>query len=199
MSKVTEIVCILDRSGSMSGSEQDVIGGFNSFIQEQKKVKGKARVSLVLFDHEYDVVLDRVKLKKVKPMTEFVVRGSTGLNDAIGNSITRLGKAKKAIFLIQTDGGENSSREFTTEAIKTLVEKKESEGWEFIFAGTGLSEFSVNSVSQAYGMKMSNTIAVGKGQDFAKLNSVYAATTVAYRAGASLPDISKQSSEGTGV
>ncbi|MBQ2412514.1 MAG: VWA domain-containing protein, partial [Anaerotignum sp.] len=121
---LTEIVFILDRSGSMSGLEQDTIGGFNSLIEKQKKEDGEAYISTVLFDHTSEVLHDRVDLKKIKPMTEdeYYVRGSTALLDAVGGAIQHIGNVhkyarkedvpEKTIFVIMTDGYENASRRY---------------------------------------------------------------------------------------
>ena len=148
---LTEIVFILDRSGSMSGLEKDTIGGFNTMLEKQKHVEGEATISTVLFDHAFEVLHNRLDIKHVNPITskEYYVRGSTALLDAIGRGIVKINriqqmqseheKAEKVIFIITTDGMENASRQFTYSDIKNLIEKqKEQFGWEFIFLGANI-------------------------------------------------------------
>ena len=152
---LTEIVFILDRSGSMCGLEKDTIGGFNSFINKQKKNEGEAYVSTVLFDHERIVLHDRVNLRDIKEMTErdYSVRGMTALLDAIGSSIHHIANIhkysreedvpEKTIFLIITDGLENASKEYSYRKVKEMIEKeKEKYGWEFIFMGANIDAVS---------------------------------------------------------
>lgn len=147
----TELVFILDRSGSMAGLEADTIGGFNSMIEKQKKQDGKCYVSTILFDHETQVVHDRVELSSVKPMTgnDYFVRGSTALIDAIGSSIHHIANIHKyarpedvpqnTMFVITTDGMENASRKYSSSEVKGMIEKeKEKYGWEFIFIGANI-------------------------------------------------------------
>jgi len=148
---LTEIVFILDRSGSMCGLEKDTIGGFNSFINKQKKNEGEAYVSTVLFDHERIVLHDRVDIREIHDMTErdYSVRGMTALLDAIGSSIHHIANIhkyareedvpEKTIFLIITDGYENASKEYTYRKVKEMIEnEKEKHGWEFIFMGANI-------------------------------------------------------------
>ena len=148
---LTEIVFILDRSGSMSGLEKDTIGGFNSLIEKQKKEEGQCLVSTVLFDYDSDVIHDRVDIHKVNPLTEkeYFARGSTGLLDAIGGAVCHIGnvhkyareedRPEKTLFVITTDGMENSSRQYTYSKVKQLVQRqKEKYGWEFMFLGANI-------------------------------------------------------------
>ena len=144
---ITEIVFILDRSGSMSGLEKDTIGGFNSMIEKQKKQDGKAYVSTVLFDHESVVLHDRLSLEQIKPMTEddYTVRGCTALLDAIGGAGKHIHKYARpedvpehTMFVITTDGLENASRKYNSRDIKRLIESKKEEGWEFLFIGANI-------------------------------------------------------------
>ena len=147
---ITEIVFILDRSGSMSGLEKDTIGGFNAMIEKQKKQDGKAYVSTVLFDHESVVLHDRLSLEQIKPMTEddYTVRGCTALLDAIGGAVKHIGNIHKyarpedvpehTMFVITTDGLENASRKYNSRDIKRLIESKKEEGWEFLFIGANI-------------------------------------------------------------
>ena len=148
---LTEIVFILDRSGSMGGLEADTIGGYNSLIEKQKKEDGEVYISTVLFDDTCEVLHDRVALNQVKPMTdkEYYVRGCTALLDALGGAIHHIGnvhkyardedKPEKTLFIITTDGQENSSRRYTYEKVKHMVERqKEKFGWEFLFLGANI-------------------------------------------------------------
>lgn len=148
---LTEIVFILDRSGSMSGLEADTIGGFNSMIEKQKRAEGEALVSTVLFDNISEVIHDRVSVQDITPMTdkEYTVRGCTALLDAIGGAIHHIGNVHKyaraedvpehTMFVITTDGMENASRRYDSEKVKKMIEhQKEKYGWEFLFLGTNI-------------------------------------------------------------
>lgn len=148
---ITELVFILDRSGSMGGLESDTIGGFNSMLAKQKKEEGTAYVSTVLFDHETEVLHDRVPIDKVAPMTDrdYTVRGCTALLDAIGKSVHHIGNIHKyarpedvpshTLFVITTDGMENASRAYSGKDIKRLIEKQQKRyGWEFLFIGANI-------------------------------------------------------------
>ncbi len=148
---ITELVFILDRSGSMSGLEKDTIGGFNSMIEKQKKQDGECYVSTVLFDNESEVIHDRVKLSEIKPMTEddYYVRGCTALIDAIGGAIHHIGNVHKyacsedvpehTMFIITTDGMENASHRYTSDKVKYMIEcQKEKFGWDFLFIGANI-------------------------------------------------------------
>ncbi len=149
--KKTEIVFILDRSGSMGGLESDTIGGFNSLLDKQKKEAGEALVSTVLFDDYSEVIHDRVPIDKVKPLTdkEYYVKGCTALLDAVGGAIHHIGNVHKyarkedvpdkTLFIITTDGYENASRNYTYEKVKSMIERqKERYGWEFMFLGANI-------------------------------------------------------------
>jgi uncharacterized protein YegL len=148
---LTEIVFILDRSGSMSGLERDTIGGYNSLIEKQKKEEGEAIVSTVLFDDTCQVLHDRTPLKQIEPLTDkdYYVRGCTALLDAVGGAIHHIGnvhkyardedRPEKTIFIITTDGQENSSHRYTYKEVKHMVERqKEKYGWEFLFLGANI-------------------------------------------------------------
>lgn len=148
---LTELVFILDRSGSMSGLEADTIGGFNSMIEKQKKQGGECIVSTVLFDNESEVLYDRVKLDDIPKMTEndYTVRGCTALIDAIGGAIHHIGNVHKyarredvpanTMFVITTDGMENASRRYTAEKVKQMISRqKKKYGWEFLFLGANI-------------------------------------------------------------
>ncbi len=137
-----EIVCILDRSGSMMHLAPEVIGSYNEFIQKQSKEEGKAKVTLVLFDNDYEVVYSRIKLKNVPALTPdvYFARGLTSMYDAIGKTLTSedFKDKKDVMVLIQTDGYENSSHEYNKVSIKALIEEKEKLGWDFIFLGANI-------------------------------------------------------------
>ena len=148
---MTELVFILDRSGSMSGLERDTIGGFNSMIEKQKKEAGEAVVSTVLFDNESVVIHDRLPLSKVPHMTEeeYFTRGCTALLDALGGAIHHIGNVhkyarkedvpEKTMFIITTDGYENASRRYDYHKVRRMIERqKEKYGWEFLFLGANI-------------------------------------------------------------
>ncbi len=151
MNDTTELVFILDRSGSMSGLESDTIGGFNSMIDKQKKENGKALVSTVLFDNESEVIHDRLSIEEVPRMTEneYFTRGCTALLDAVGNSVRHIGNIhkyaraedvpKKTLFVIITDGYENASKSYNYEKVSRMIARqKEKCGWEFLFLGANI-------------------------------------------------------------
>lgn len=165
---VTEMVFILDRSGSMAGLESDTIGGFNSLIEKQKKLDGKAYVSTVLFDNLTEVVHDRVEIQNIKPMTEeeYFVRGCTALIDAIGGAIHHIANIHKyarpedvpshTVFVIITDGAENASRHYTSDRVKAMIEKeKEQYGWEFMFIGANIDAVET---AREYGIDESRAV-----------------------------------------
>lgn len=163
----TEIVFILDRSGSMSGLESDTIGGFNSMIAKQKKEKGECYVTTVLFDSIVETLHDRVKLSEIKEMTdkEYFVRGSTALLDAIGSTIKHISNIHKyareedvpahTVFVITTDGMENSSREYSSDKVKKMIEKKKGKGWEFIFLGANIDAVET---ARSFGIAKENAV-----------------------------------------
>ena len=153
---MTELVFILDRSGSMAGLEADTIGGFNSMIAKQRATPGEAVVSTVLFDHETQVIHDRVPLGEVKDLTreDYYVRGCTALLDAVGGAIRHIGnvhkyareedRPEKTIFVITTDGMENASRHYSYEKVKSMItHQKEKYGWEFLFLGANIDAAAV--------------------------------------------------------
>ena len=148
---LTEIVFILDRSGSMAGLEDDTIGGFNAMIEKQKREPGEALVSTVLFDNVSEVIHDRVDIQKIEPMTRnaYYVRGCTALLDAVGGAIHHIGnvhkyaraedRPEKTLFVITTDGMENASRQYSYEKLKAMIQRqKETYGWEFLFLGANI-------------------------------------------------------------
>ena len=147
---LTELVIILDKSGSMSGLENDVVGGFNSLIKEQKKAEGQVLVTVVMFDTHYDVIYKRTPLSKIINLTinDYVPSGCTALLDTVGNAIayiqrehTKLDEGnvpEHTIFSIMTDGLENSSKEYSYKQIKNMIENKKKDGWEFIFQAANI-------------------------------------------------------------
>ena len=164
---ITEIVFILDKSGSMVGLEKDSIGGFNALLTNQKKEEGSAYITSFLFDTTYTILHDRLPLQKIEEMTEndFVVGGSTALLDTIGFAIEHIEKIhkyirkedlpQKTIFVIMTDGMENASKKFTQKQIKRLIEsKQEKEKWEFVFLAANIDAFETANL---YGIQKEST------------------------------------------
>ncbi|AOV98899.1 vWA domain-containing protein [Dehalococcoides mccartyi] len=148
---LTELVFILDKSGSMGGLETDTIGGYNSMLEKQKAVVGECHITTVLFDNNYELLHDRIDIKAVSAITEkeYAVGGSTALLDAIGRTIHKIGnaqkntagdyRAEKVMFIIITDGEENSSREYSAEKVKAQIERQKIKyGWEFVFLGANI-------------------------------------------------------------
>lgn len=143
-----EIVMVLDRSGSMSSCVEATIGGFNDFIRDQKDMPGSASVTLVQFDNEYEVVHDSVPLDDMPELNTqvFVPRGGTALFDAIGKTLNGAAarfRHNKVIFVVLTDGGENSSKEYTQQQIRDLVSQRETNGWTFVYIGANQDAFAV--------------------------------------------------------
>lgn len=160
--KKLELVFILDKSGSMAGLEADTIGGYNSMIKKQQKEEGEAFVTTVLFNHDYELLHDRINVKAISPISEddYQVGGTTALLDAIGSTIQKISnvqkrtneenRAVKVLFVITTDGMENASREYTANKIKQMVTRqKEQFGWEFMFLGANIDSIST---AEKYGI-----------------------------------------------
>ena len=157
MKNLTELVFILDRSGSMGGMESDTIGGFNSMIAKQQKEEGDALVSTILFANDSEVIHDRIAISEVPKMTEkeYSVGGCTALLDAMGGAIRHISKIHKYIrkedipqhtmFVITTDGMENASRKYTADKVRKMVEEKKEEGWEFLFLGANIDAIGAAS------------------------------------------------------
>ena len=178
---LTEVVFILDRSGSMSGLEGDTIGGFNSMIEKQKKEEGEALVSTILFDNYSEVLHDRVEVLKIEPLTDrdYTVRGCTALLDAIGGAIHHIGNVHKyarnedvpehTIFIITTDGMENASHQYSREKIKAMIERQKTKyGWEFLFLGANIDAIET---ARSYGIDQDRAVeyncdSVGTGLNF---------------------------------
>lgn len=159
---LTELVFILDRSGSMSGLESDTIGGYNAMLEKQKKESGEAVITTVLFDDKYELLHDRINLRGIEPITdkEYFVRGSTALLDAVGKTINKIGNVQKhtaederaehVMFVITTDGMENASREFSYEKVRQMIKRQKSKyGWEFIFLG---ANFDAIATAERFGI-----------------------------------------------
>ncbi len=173
---VTELVFILDRSGSMAGLESDTIGGFNAMIEKQKKQDGECYVSTVLFDDRSKVIHDRMKLREVPKMTdrEYNVGGCTALIDALGDAIHHIGNIHKyaraedvpkhTLFVITTDGQENASHRYTSHKVKSMIEEKKAKcGWEFIFIGANIDAVETASIYGISSDRAVNYKADGEG------------------------------------
>lgn len=193
---LTEIVFILDRSGSMSGLESDTIGGFNSMLNKQRIENGEANVTTVLFDHEIEMLHKRIDIKEIQDMTskDYYVKGCTALLDAIGYSINYMvntqkyakedERAENVLFIITTDGYENSSKEYSDKKIKEMIDyQKEKYNWNFLFLGANIDaistaqkfgiaeEFASNYVADAKGTKLSYEV-MGMAISHLRKNSV---------------------------
>lgn len=173
---ITELVFILDKSGSMSGLESDTIGGYNSMLRKQQEEQGDVIVTTVLFDDNYELLHDRANIKDINQITEndYFVGGSTALLDAIGKTIHRIGnaqrkaseekRAEKVMFIITTDGMENASSEYTYEKIRNMIERQKSKyGWEFIFLGANIDTVSTAAKFGIASDRAANYNADGEG------------------------------------
>ena len=165
---LTEIVFILDRSGSMAGLEDDTIGGFNAMVEKQKKEEGEALFSAVLFSDGSEVLYDRVDVKKIEPMTErqYQVGGCTALLDAIGGAVRHIAnvhkyareedRPAKTVFVITTDGMENASRSYSYDEVRRMVERQQEEsGWEFLFLGANMDAISA---ARSFGIRADRAV-----------------------------------------
>ena len=194
---LTEMVFIIDRSGSMGGLEKDTIGGFNSMLKEQQAVEGEAVVTTVLFDNRYELLHDRIDIRAVSPLTEknYTVGGNTALLDALGKTIRKIRdvqehtaenyRAEKVLFIIITDGEENASREYSAERIKARIEyQKQKYGWEFVFFGANM-----DAVLEAEKLGISAEYAQNYRADASGTSTAYSAISAistAYRGAPSL-------------
>ena len=195
---MTELVFILDRSGSMAGLEPDTIGGFNAMIEKQKKEEGGALVSTLLFDTRTDVIHDRLPLDEVPELTdrEYYVRGCTALLDAVGGAIHHIGNIhkyarkedvpEKTLFVITTDGMENASREYSYERVKKMIKRQQSKyGWEFLFLGA-----NIDAAAEAgrFGIDAGHAVDYHSDRDGTALNyEVLSETVSAVRTFGSVP------------
>jgi Mg-chelatase subunit ChlD len=166
----TEIVAIIDRSGSMESVKSDAIGGFNNFLEEQKKLPGKATFTLIQFDHEIELKYNGVDISEVQPYTvdTHIPRGMTALYDAIGRGIgeaSRRGANRKVIVAILTDGHENSSKEVTRQQVNDMISKYETEGWGFIFLVAGFSQFDAEHMAGSIGIKSDHVMGMSRSSD----------------------------------
>ena len=195
---VTEIVCIIDKSGSMHSIKNDAIGGFNTFIEEQKKLEGKVNVSLVLFNTEYSPVYYNKPLNDVEALNESTFKpvGGTALLDAIGRTLNELMTKEgseiapdKYLVVILTDGEENSSREYTNEAIKKIIEDLRAKGnWEFVYLGANQDAFRV---AGGMGISVSNSMNfIADSEDTKILYRKMSKMSASYRSSALYSDTS---------
>jgi uncharacterized protein YegL len=196
---LTELVFIIDRSGSMQGLESDTIGGFNAMLKEQQAAEGEAVVTTVLFDNQYELLHDRIDIKAVSPLTskDYTVGGGTALLDAMGKTIKKIRKAQEAtaeeyraekvLFVIITDGMENASRDYNAKDVKKRVERqKEEHGWEFIFLGANM-----DAIAEADKLGISANRAHSYRADRSGIASAYGDISFAatsYRIGKGLDD-----------
>ena len=197
---LTELVFIIDRSGSMSGLETDTIGGFNGLLEKQKREEGEAYVSVVLFDDRMDVLYDRVDIRKVEPMndTQYYVRGCTALLDAVGSAIHHIGNIhkyareedvpEKTLFIITTDGMENASRAYSYDKVRSMIERqKEKYHWEFLFLGANIDAVKV---AGRFGIKASRAARYEHDEAGTRLNYDVMSKAVSYaRCAASAADM----------
>ena len=202
----TELVFILDRSGSMSGLESDTIGGFNGMLTQHRSKGGDVLVSTVLFDHENEVIHDRVRIADVPTLTskEYYTRGCTALLDAMGDGIRHIKNVHKyarledrparTMFIITTDGMENSSTRYTADQVRAMVKQQEEAGWEFVFLGANIDAVEV---AGGLGIRAENAVefacdAAGVRENFASLSHM----TCAFAAtGTVVPTWSRKISE----
>lgn len=194
----TELIFILDKSGSMGGLEADTIGGYNAMLKKQKEVEGECTLTTVLFDNGYELLHDRLDIRAVEPLTEreYQVGGSTALLDAMGRTIHKIisvqknssdeFKAGKVIFVIITDGQENSSREYSLDRIKALVEKeRERYGWEFIFLGANMDAIQTGGAFGIAPDRALDYLADSQGTQLSY--SVMSETITSFRKNGSIP------------
>ncbi len=193
----TELIFILDRSGSMGGLESDTIGGFNATISDQKKIDGETRVTTILFDNFFEVLHDRINLQDIAPLTDkdYFVRGSTALYDAVALGIRKIanvqkqtmpeGRADKVIMVITTDGYENSSRETNAAMLHKMIDDCKKDGWEFLFLGADIDAQAAAGAIGIESHRASNYVkdAQGVRVQYDSLNHAISAM----RSGAPLP------------
>jgi uncharacterized protein YegL len=203
MDHYTEVVVIIDRSGSMQPFLKDTVGGYNSFVEAQKKLPGDAKLTTVIFDTEYEVLENAIDLQKARTMNErdFMPRGGTSLLDAIGKTINKvlgrldslmaMDRTKKVIVAIITDGQENSSREFNKQQIKTMIERQTELGWKFDFLSADMN--AINDAT-TWGIDRSNTMLFSQtSKGFDHTYDTMHASAMSYRSGTKF---SVQSAEG---
>lgn len=166
----TEIVVVLDRSGSMSSISKSTVEGFNTFLMEQQNAQGEAYITLVQFDDQYEVNYKSIPVKEAMNLVDretFIPRGSTALYDAIGKTINELDTTRDVVFVIITDGYENSSREFRADAIKKIIENQENEkGWKFIYMGANQNAITTGA---QFGMRSDNSVTYAADAEHVKI------------------------------
>src|SRR5690554_6759144 len=196
---LTELVFILDKSGSMAGLETDTIGGYNAMLKKQQDVEGGCRITTVLFDNNYELLHDRIDIRAVRPITEkeYSVGGTTALLDAMGRTIHKIinvqkntdeaYRAEKVMVVIITDGYENSSREYSVENVRSLIQhQKDKYGWEFIFLGANIDAVET---AQHFGISRDRAQNYHADSDGIELNfRVMGETITAYRHTSALPE-----------
>jgi Mg-chelatase subunit ChlD len=192
MEDPTEIIMVIDISGSMLSIKDDAIGGFNSFLEEQKKLPGSAKLTMIKFSHEIEIPYNGADLATVRPLNDntYIPGGLTALYDAIGTGITealKRGKDRKVVVAILTDGLENSSKLFNQAQVKSMIDDCEKAGWAFIFLATGFSQFEAEDMSRSIGIKGCHTSA-GSRQQYGSA-CTYASNAVrSYRSSGSVDD-----------
>lgn len=181
--KKVEIICIMDRSDSMNEIIQEAVGAFNAFINDQKDLPGKARVTLAVFGDQYDVVFSRVKLDEMPELQVGQVRprGMTALYDAIGKTIRSAKDTENTVVLIQTDGMENASKEYSADDIKSMVEAKQEQGWEFMLIGAGLD--NIVEQSQQMGLQTNSVQVNANAGGMSVYEDAMRSFTTRYRSG----------------
>lgn len=166
----TEIVVVLDRSGSMSSISKATVEGFNTFLKEQQNAQGVAYITLVQFDDQYEVNYKSIPVKEALELVDretFIPRGSTALYDAIGKTINELNTTRDVVFVIITDGHENASKEFRSDAIKKIIENQENEkGWKFIYMGANQNAITTGA---QFGMKANNSVTYAADSEHVKI------------------------------
>lgn len=197
MNNITELIFILDKSGSMAGMEGDVIGGFNSMINNQKKLEGEVLVSTILFSNDQEILHDRLNLNEITLLNEndYIVGGCTALLDTIGESIKHISNIHKysrkedipdkTLFIITTDGMENASNKYNLKEIKKLIKDKEKIGWEFIFAAANIDAVKT---AQSIGIKKERAVNYDVEEDTLELFDEISNTVTTYRCSGSIDD-----------
>jgi len=182
MSQTTDCIYIFDRSGSMANVMNEAIGAFNSFLAEQKALPGEMYLTLIVFDDKVDTIYFREPIQKCEPITSETVfaRGTTALNDAVGQTISKFQDDWHVITLIQTDGFENCSKEFTKELLAKLVTQKEQAGWKFEFVGAG--DLNLQQQGLNLGINPNSVYSVAaSAEGYGKLSAAFSASTRSYR------------------